>query len=120
MSYRRQYAVLWANNGYDSYGQPDVSSPIELRVRWEATLKQITKPDGSPLNIDATVIVDREIAVGSYMWLGRLNQLEGTAGIAEINVMEVISCIPVPDLKNRVTHRKVLLMRSGNRDLPNS
>jgi hypothetical protein len=134
LSHRLQSAVLWAVNGYDTYGVATVGTPIEINVRWKSVRKEVLGPQGNPIGIDAIARVDRKIHVGSIMWLGTLNQWFGNRQyLAEIGnaipapgssgqdteLMQVINYNETVDLKGRYYSRVVNLMHYKN-TLPGS
>lgn len=104
---RLQAAVYWPFLGYDAYGRPVVGDPVSLNVRWKYTRQGIGS-QAQPIIINATVVVDREIAVGSQMWLAprsvpaALVQWQTVAiSDARVEIMEVASYNYTPDLRNR-------------------
>lgn len=120
-AYRTQKALLWPASGFDAYGQPKVGEPVELLVRWNAKRREATDPQGNSIMLDATVVVDREVAVGGTMWLAAdqspgsgtaLSQWYGTgSGDVDDEVMRVAIYSETPDLKGRVARRTVGLQR---------
>ena len=118
--HRHQKAVLWAFDHYDDDGQPVVSSTaVEIDVRWEKTRREVVGPQGVPIATDATVAVDQDIAIGSLMWEGSINDIPGTSEVPESDLYQVINFQKVPDIKNRYIRRVVTLMRF-NDTLPTS
>lgn len=112
LAYRKQKAVLWPLEGTDGYGQPVVSdAAVELDVRWVAKRSEVLDPQGRTIAVDATAVVDREIAVGSSMWLGELAAFDPDD--EDNDVMEVKAYNETPDIKNRVARRTVGLLRRG-------
>ncbi len=118
LAYRLQKALLWEKEGINSYGEPIIAAtPIELDVRWgTGKNRTVTGPNGEPIAIDGTIIVDRRITIGSIMWLGSLSQWYGT-GSAETSVveprpelMQTITYDDTPDIKNRAHYREVGVM----------
>lgn len=108
--YRFQCCVFWERIGDDAYGHPLLSSPIELRVRWENVQVEFLTPDGQPIKVDALVIVTRDIPVGSILWLGRLSDLEDQ----QTNITNLMLCIGmdnIPDIKGRVFRRTARMKR---------
>lgn len=103
---RHQYAVLWARTGYDDYGQHSVISPIEIRVRWQFGKSGFKDPNRNNIDYDATAVVDKSIAVGSLMFLGRLITYTNAS-----TKYQVVDYKETPDLKGRQIHRLVLLKR---------
>ncbi len=109
-----QWAVLWEQDGVDEYGRLVVSpEPSEIKCRWENTRRQGTDERGNPVGIDAQVTVARDVPVGSAMWLGKLDDLPGTAYVPEADVMKVVSQTTTPDIKARHSMRVLSLSRSA-------
>jgi hypothetical protein len=105
-------ALLWAKTSSDRYGDPVTSEPVELLVSWGQRRAIMRRPDGSKVAVDAQVAVDREVEVGSKMWLGALSDWLGTgsAGIDD-EVMLVVAYEATDDLKSRDTRYVVGLAR---------
>lgn len=106
---RFQKAVLWEKtDGFDDYGRPRVSSPVQIHVRWKYVRKQSVNKEGVPIAVDATVVVDRYIPEGSILWLGELIDWVGTGSNDNENqLMEVLTFHNTPDIRNRHTRRTV-------------
>ena len=104
---RYQKCVLWAKAGVDPLGRYTVLAPVELTVRWEEKRRQATDPKGNTIGIDATVILDQEIAVGSVMRLGRLADLPAVPD----NLKQVAMFNDITDIKGRSAFRTVGLIR---------
>ena len=113
LSYRRQKAVLWEATGVDDYNEPIVSAPEELDCRWVNKRREMVGNDGTPIAVDATVVVDREIPINSLMWEGSLDDLPaGTSfTVADGQIMKVLLCNRTPDIKARVNRYTAGLMR---------
>ena len=107
LSFRTQKAVLWTRAGFDDYGRPTVNSPIELKVRWEDGKRQDLGPLASPVAVDATVTVDREIEIGSMLRKGAKTTMPSPVD----KIHEVVDYVEIPDVKGRVAERVVLLRR---------
>jgi|LSQX01.1.fsa_nt_gb hypothetical protein len=105
---RHQKAVTWARSGYGRDGQPIVSSPTEIDVRWESGLAQEVRPVSNPIAIDVTLWTSEDLTSGSMVWLGSEDEL-GTADPTE--VYEVVEVQKIPDVKGRVYERVALLSR---------
>jgi hypothetical protein len=104
----RQRAVFWATSGKSRYGEPTVASPVEIRVRWEEGISESIDDSATPIAVNATVDVDRDVAAGSILRLGKLTDLPSpvTDGL-----MEVISFEATPDIKCRRYQRSVTVRR---------
>jgi hypothetical protein len=118
LAFRRQRAILWplltpASAGRQKFNEPLKGDPVELSVRWDDQQKEILGSNGTPVRVDAVVIVDRRIAIDSLMVKGTLSEWLGTgsATAQDPTVMQVIVFNEVPDIKNRVSYREVGLIR---------
>src|SRR6185369_15981726 len=112
---RYQKAVLWnavdGDAAVDRYGEVNVADPVEILVRWVWTETQMTNSQGDPVSVDATAVVDRDIYLGSRMWLGALADWYGTgSAFGDDFVMEVRVSKYGTDLKNRFERRTVGLV----------
>ena len=110
----KQTAVLWmadlsSNAGDD--GNQRILSPIEIKVRWEAT-----KGEGDRRK--ARVVVDREITKGSVLWLGKVANLP-TSPEKPKDLMQVTTYDVVPDVNNHKQRKFVDLVLLGSQ-LPES
>lgn len=113
-SNRYQTAVLWPTTTPDAFGQLQVGSPIEIRVRWNTKRSEAQGPNGGTITLDGQASVLQDIAIGSHMWLGTLEDFYGTgSGSAEedTEVMRVATFNATPDIKNRYQQRTVGLQR---------
>lgn len=108
--YRFQKAQLWRRRGDDAYGVPLVSAREELTVRWENKQRQMLNPNGQPIAVDATVIVLCDVAMGSIMWEGCDDDLPED-GVPTSGLMEVVAYDRTPDVKGRITRRRLGLKR---------
>lgn len=104
---RKQKAVLWAATGHDNFGRVTIAAKTEIRVRWVEKQQEGLNDKGEKIAIDATVVVNREIAVGSIMWKGALDDVADPP----VGLKQVIAYNETPDIKNRKVRRTVLLMR---------
>lgn len=110
--YRRQKAVLWPLASRDEYNNVSVGSPVELMVRWTNIQEDVISPDNTVVRTTAMAVVDRDIPLGSIMWLGELINWTGTASNdTDESVMEVVQMKKVPGLKGRKIRRTVSLTR---------
>ena len=122
--HRHDRMLLWRKVGNNRYGNPIVSSPEELMVRWEDGQKDVRKPDGTFITVDATVVVNIDIEMGSTVWLApnktysALEQFMGSgSGVEDTDIMEVVTRDITPDLKGRVK-RRVLGVARFKQDRP--
>jgi hypothetical protein len=112
--YRKQRAVFWCKVGDDRYGQPIVTPPVELMVRWVEERHEALDPHGATVAADVKVVLDRRIPIGSVAWLGGLSDLPGTEFTPSSNVFQLISQPITPDIKGRVIRLTGSLMRYKN------
>ena len=108
-----QKAVLWTFSSYDNQGEAKVSAATEIDVRWEESVRETLDPKGNVIAADATVVVDRDIANHSIMWLGAEDDLASPP----VDLYQVISFSKIPDVKGRNFRRVVLLMKYSD-ELP--
>lgn len=105
---RRQKATLWpAGTESTSAGQKKVAAAVEIDVRWEDKEEDALDEKGEVIRIDAAVIVNQNIEVGSLMWLGRKRDWSETVG----NLREVVSFSKIPTLKGKRFRRVAGLKR---------
>lgn len=109
----KQYAVLWPFLRYDEKGEPVVSSPIEIRVRWLDAFSENANADEGTKTSSPTIEVDREIAIGGILWKGRLTEVSGSPS----GLVMVIGSNSTPDIKGRFYARSVSTVR-WKRNLP--
>ncbi len=120
LSHQYQAAVYWAMtaNSSDGYGQPTLDAPEEIRCRWDDTKRDVLDAQGMRVAVDATAYVDREITVGSELWLGQLDDWLGTGdgpGLDDpVDVMVVKTYNATPDVRNRYVTRVIGMMKKAN------
>jgi hypothetical protein len=98
----RQKAVLWdLAGGYDDEGRLNVDDPVEIDCRWVNKQGQALSPTGTPVALDATVIVNQDIKPGAQMWEGTLSNYLAVGSTDDSDIMEVITYGKTPDEKGR-------------------
>lgn len=103
---RHQAAVYWAKAGQDGYNEPLLSAPVELKVRWLNRKSQMVGPEGTPITVDATVVLGQEVELGSELWLGTLENYYGIGSSgSDTEHMRVVAYRETTDLKHRHTRR---------------
>lgn len=127
---RYQKALLWQPTGsLDNYAQPVLGEPVEVVVRWNRVRTKAVQPNGELINLDATVVLNRTVAIDSLMWLAplqgkntptALDQWYGWSGsgsaASDTELMVVKTYNETVDLKNRVAARTAGLMRFKTRE----
>lgn len=112
-----QDAVLWPKASYDDYGERTIASTTgtAIKVRWEQGRSESKDAQGNTIAFDSEIAVDREIAIGSILWLGKLADLPSPP----TNLREVVDYLEIPDIKNRHKRRIVRVMKLSN-ELPST
>ncbi len=113
---RFEDAVLWpvvsGDVKQDNYGEVKVTTPVELKVQWVGVTGEMTDPMGNKVSTDAQVVVDREVKIGSLMWLGAYEDWLGTgSGDVDADLHKVVAFNFQKDIKGRVSRRTVGLQR---------
>lgn len=104
-----QKAMLWEFSGHDRY-QQTVSSGVELNVRWEDKREETVDAEGRTVAVEATVVVDQKITVGSIMWKGKETDLpDPVTDVTDLKI--VVAYNETPDIKGRNIRRTVKLAR---------
>lgn len=111
---RHQDATLWHKYGDDRYGEPTVSSPVDVVVRWVERRGQIIGKDDTVIKIDGRVVVALDVEEGSLFRLGKVEDLPSP--VAD-GLMEVVGFDKTADLKNR-SNLRVCLIRKYKSSLP--
>jgi len=106
-AWRYQDAMLRSASGYDEYGNPKVTTAAAIKVRWEQVNREFVNSQGNTIGVDAEAVVDRDIPVGSAMWLG-------TTVKPSSDIRYVVGYAEIPDIKNRHSRRVVYLSRSSD------
>ena len=105
---RRQKATYWAaGTTSTSAGQKKVQASIEIKVRWEDKEQDALNAQGETIRVDAVAVVNRDIEVGSIMWLGAKRDWTTATG----NLKKVISFSKIPNIKGTRFRRVVGLER---------
>lgn len=74
----RQKAVYWGAPVYTGFGGRSFAAGIEIKARWEERQELIRDSSGKEIMSQAVVFVDRDVALGGYLYLGLKSGL--TAG----------------------------------------
>lgn len=110
-----QRCLYWPFSGYDAFGQPTVSTtPTEIPCRWVWTHREAVDAKGNTIALDADIALALSPHVGAHLWLGTLEQWNGTgSGSATVDqdLCEVQLSKNVPDVKGRVHRYTVSVMR---------
>jgi hypothetical protein len=101
-----QTAVLWVASGLDDTGTPTLSEPIQIPFRLEVGKKQTGGSNSDTVHYDSIGYVDREIIIGSIIWVGCLKDKPTTP----TTLKKVVDYSEIPDVKNRHVRRFVKLI----------
>lgn len=104
---RKQVAVYWALEGsesggddYDNFGQPQYTTPIEIKCRWEAKIEEFVNASGTRILSNAIVYVDQDVDVGGVLMLGELTDITDSEVPKENdNAWEIQRFDNLPNLK---------------------
>lgn len=118
-----QRATTWLATGlYDRYGQALIaSSPTELAVRWITNRKVTLDPKKNTVTLDAQVITNQLVPIGSHMWLGTVdswNSSPGTGFPPDDEIHEVVTYKQTSDIKNRNIRYEIGLKRLNQANQP--
>lgn len=116
-AFRNDKVVYWENvSSPDRYGQPRVSLPVQLNVRWDDKKTLGRDAKGNDVQLDATMIANRNLVVGSIVLHETLSYFVGTGSDSDENpeYYEVLTMDATPDLKNRFSAYVVGLGRYRN------
>ena len=105
---RHQDTTLWAPSGVDRNGEVTVSTPVDIKTRWDESLTASIDETGTPTASNGTVVVDQDIEEGSIMRLGLVADLPSPV---ITGLFEVVSFSKTPDIKGRQFARTVTLKR---------
>jgi hypothetical protein len=118
MDLRFQDAVLWeAHPSPDSFGQVRVIDPVDLKVRWVPTRREIADGKGGIILLDAQAVVYQNVPVGSIMWLGTVDDWDesglgvGTGNTEDAELYIVQTFKKASDVKNIMTRYELGLQR---------
>lgn len=93
-----QEAVYWTKTGLDRYNNPVLGSPVEIICRWVNKRGQTLGPNGTPIALDAIVVVPVEIREGTLMWEGKLSDWNPAL---KNELMEVVTYNETPSINAR-------------------
>ena len=105
-------ALLWARASDLPNGEPVHAAPVAVRCRWNDAPKLVLDKQGNTVALDATVVVRRDVPIGSLMRRGLLSAWLGSGSAADDNLLyEVKLFNETSDVKGRFKLRTVGLMR---------
>lgn len=105
-----QKIVIWPQESYDENGRPTLDDAVEINARYETTLEQTVANAVSSINSDSTIVVDRDIEIGTQVRLGSLASISNPID----KLLEVVNFVKVPDLKGRNFRRTIDVIKKHN------
>lgn len=101
-----QTATYWARQGTDGLGGYAYAAPVTIACRWQNTNDMFRDQQGREVVSAAVVYVDREMAIGDYLYLGTSAAADpkSVSGSEEIRGYNTS-----PDLSNSEILVKVML-----------
>lgn len=67
---RQDTATLWTRDGVDSVGDPQVSAPTTISVKWERKEAVFRGADGSERRANHVVYLGQDVSVGDFLFEG--------------------------------------------------
>lgn len=86
----KQTCVYWppaetdsGGDGVDNYGQPVVTTPVELSCRWEDIAEEFIGVNGTKEISKSVVYVGQDVVIGAILMLGTLADITDSVNIKE-------------------------------------
>lgn len=92
----RQVATVWAKGAQDGFGGTAFSTPIQIPCFWEDKQLLAIDKDGNQVRAEAVVYLDRDVALGDYLYLGVSN---ATTPIGLDTAKQVIQFRKIPNIR---------------------
>lgn len=106
----KQTAVHWANPTYGGFGGRTFDDPAEIDVRWEDRQELFVDANGQEVRSSAVVYANTDLAVGEYLKLGELTDLESNdAPEANTGCYEIRGYAKTPSVDGTLFLRKAWL-----------
>lgn len=105
----KQDAVLWRNPVKDKFLKVTFDAGEEIKVRWEDKMIKIVDKNMEYIS-QAEILVDTDIELGEYLYLGTLDSLSAGQQANPLlveNAYEVISKSKIPNVRATDFVRKV-------------
>lgn len=115
---RHQTAQYWARIGVDRNGRVLVADePVELQVRWVNKRREALNAKNERIAVDVTIVTDRELEIGSILWLGEQDDFgtgTGTDDFPQTDLVQVMAMDKTTSLCNKFTRYEALCVRYTN------
>lgn len=97
-------SITWyAATGSDGRGGAAFSTPVEVLGRWEKGQNLIRNGRGEEIMTENVVYLDRDVAIGDYIYLGATENVDPIA----VSAVEVKGFFKVPSIDEQEYLRKV-------------
>jgi len=106
-SFCNQKAVVWKQTGTDNYGNPTVTSPTQILIRFDKQQGETLDTNSQVLKTVATIVLKEDIANGGIIWLGHIDDLPASP----TPLYEVIDFSKIVDVKGRHPRRVAKAIR---------
>jgi len=98
----KQTAVLWKTPVPGQFGKYTFDAGIEINVRWEEKMVRIRNDKNIEILSRAEVMLDTEIEVGEYLYLGTLDLLSSQQQLDPLlinNAYKIVSREKTPNIR---------------------
>lgn len=101
----RQKAVYWPMaSGYDNYGNPINSNPVQISCRWVDREDQFLDKEGRLQISRAMVYVSQPVVLGGVLWLGLLANINISGKWTDnVNAWEIRKINNDPKFRNQAS-----------------
>lgn len=116
---RYQKGLLWRKGRNDRYGEPILSGPEEVKVRYEERQGRMIDPTGNTIALDGKLWPNDDLPLGSLFWPAEdqgcnsesaLDQWYGVTGSGSAGnatkLYELMTVAKTPDVKGRFYTRE--------------
>lgn len=104
---RHTKAVFWEASGYNNLGEPTVESPVEMDVRIERELEDVLDTRGNRISTSHQLFVDRDVTIGSLIWIGEKCNLPSPVP----ELFQVVDFVKIPSVDGTLYDRCAKLIR---------
>lgn len=100
-------SVYWPPAGFADDGVVSVGAAVAVKTRWIIQATEIIGPEGTPIKIDATVLVDQAVVIQGVLREGALADLPNIPN----NLYEIVHTKVTKDIKSRNTRYRASCIR---------
>jgi hypothetical protein len=95
-----QTAVYWGTPVPDGYGGMTYAEPVEIKVRWEDVSRTVSDRDGKEIYSKATVLLQQNVDIEGYLYLGTLDSLLSTNPMEVDTAFQIVGVSRIPMVKS--------------------